>query len=95
MPKPKPNGAAKRNRPTVEFLVFKGPLFVVVSLERKINEPRKRNERQRHCVNHDVNFFGMSNRVEHQKLNQVAAAATCCYLVEFLVFNSAFGRHRH
>ena len=28
-------------------------------------------------------FSGMSNRVEHQKLSQVAA------------FNSAFGRHRH
>ena len=39
-----------------------------------------------------LTLFGMSTRVEHQKLSQVAAD---CVLVEFLVFNSAFGRHRH
>ena len=46
---------------------------------------------QLHGFSRKLNHFFQANRVEHQKLNQKPNNALRRRLVEFLVFNAAFG----
>ena len=67
----------------LNILILIGIYFRHMNIYTYIYEPA------RHGPVHAAFFYDMSNRVEHQKLNQEAAE------IEFLVFNPDFGKHRH